>query len=57
MVLIDGESIFGAGPDAVAIHQHGEDVIVGQAIGGGEVFKTEHAASAVAGGRDAEHAL
>ena len=41
VVLVNTQPIFGTCPDPVAIHQHGEHVIVGQAVGGREVFKSE----------------
>src|ERR1019366_2174927 len=39
MILVDRETVLRAGPNAVAIHKHGENVIVGQAVDGGVILK------------------
>ena len=41
MVLVDRQSILRSRPDAISIDKYREDVIVGKAVGGGKVFKTE----------------
>ena len=41
MVLVNCQAVFRSRPDAVSINQHGENMIVGQAVGGGEVLKAE----------------
>ena len=35
------EPVFRARPDARSIHEHAEDMVVGQAICGGEIFPAE----------------
>ena len=40
-VFVEPQAVVRARPDAVAIHQHGVHVIVGQAVRGGEVFKAK----------------
>src|SRR5271157_4089653 len=37
-LFVQAQPVLRAGPDAVPIHEHAEDVVVGQAIGGGEVL-------------------
>jgi hypothetical protein len=41
-IFVQAEAVFGARPNAVAVDQHAEDVIVGQAVRGGEILPAEH---------------
>ena len=43
-VLVEAEAVLGARPDALAIDQDAEHMVVGQAVGSGEVLPAEHAA-------------
>src|SRR5208337_694301 len=40
-MVINGKTVFGARPHAIPIHQNREDVIVRQAVRGGEVLETK----------------
>ena len=40
-VLVEAKSVFSGGPDAIAVDKYVEDVIVGEAVGGGEVLPKE----------------
>src|SRR5579864_4351882 len=41
-VLIEAEAILSASPDSITIDQNAEDVIVGEAVGRGEILPAEH---------------
>ena len=38
LLVVAGEAVFGADPDVPSMAGHGEDMIVGQAVPGGELF-------------------
>src|SRR5579864_4706750 len=42
VVLVEAQAVVGTRPNTVAVYQNAEDVIVGKAIGGGEVLPAEH---------------